>query len=82
MDWCNEWRDRVDWKEQHMESFLDPRIKISLAQSGHSEISWMKMEKFAEIKQDWFVKANPKKKVLTMLKLFPLLLDYKELEPC
>ena len=35
----------------------------------------MKMEKFVEIKQDWFVKATLNKKVLTMVKHFPLLQD-------
>ena len=29
------------------------------------------MEKFPETKQDWFVKATPKKKVLTMVKPLP-----------
>ena len=33
------------------------------------------MEKFVETKKDWFVKATPNKKVLTMVKPFPLLLD-------
>ena len=32
----------------------------------------MKMENFVETKKDWFVKATPKKKVLTMVKPFAL----------